>query len=131
MTTTPETLSSEQIAFYRENGFVHVPGIITPDEAARFRGAALAAADRLTNLSAGRAVFAQFVNVWQQDDAMRALIRGEWWHSPTPATTDDAGSLELRGFAGTYRITGSEASAEFELGSGSDAVTRVTLGVAS
>jgi ectoine hydroxylase-related dioxygenase (phytanoyl-CoA dioxygenase family) len=72
-TTTPETLSPEQIAFYRENGFVHVRGIITPDEAAHFRDAALAAADRLNNRYAGNVIFAQYVNVWQQDEAMRAL----------------------------------------------------------
>ncbi len=71
--TTPETLAPEQIAFYRENGFVHVRSIISEQEAAEFREAALAASERLTDLSAGRAVFAQFVNVWRQDEAMRAL----------------------------------------------------------
>jgi hypothetical protein len=32
-TTTPETLTDAQVAFYRDNGFVHVRGIISPEEA--------------------------------------------------------------------------------------------------
>lgn len=71
--TTPDNLPDEAVAFYRENGFVHVPGIITPNEAAQFREAALGAAERLHDRSAGSAIFAQFVNVWQQDEGMRAL----------------------------------------------------------
>lgn len=49
-------------------------------------------------------------------DALHSLIRDEWWYTAEPVTTDDAGGLELSGFPGTYRVTGAEGSAEFELG---------------
>jgi hypothetical protein len=49
--TTPDTLTPEKIASFRENGFVHIPGIITPEEAARFYTAALETAHRLKPLS--------------------------------------------------------------------------------
>lgn len=70
--TTPETLSPEKIAFYRENGFVPIRGIISAEEAAAYREAALAAARRLKPVST-RAVFDQLVNVWREDDTLRSL----------------------------------------------------------
>ena len=30
-------LTDEQLAFYRENGYIVVPGLITPEEAAAYR----------------------------------------------------------------------------------------------
>jgi ectoine hydroxylase-related dioxygenase (phytanoyl-CoA dioxygenase family) len=71
-TTTPDSLSQEKIAAYRQNGFVHVPGVISREEAFEFREAALAAAERLQSLSAGP-VFTQNANVWREDEAMRRL----------------------------------------------------------
>jgi phytanoyl-CoA hydroxylase len=70
--TTPETLSPQTITSYREQGFVHIPGIITPEEAAHFYDAALDLTQRVKPLST-RAVFSQYVNVWTQDPGMRAL----------------------------------------------------------
>jgi len=37
-------------------------------------------------------------------DALRALVRGEWWLPPTRMTTDEAGRVTVRGFAGDYRV---------------------------
>lgn len=71
--TTPETLSPEKIDFYRENGFVHIPGIISEEEATQFREAALDAAQGSHNLSAGRGIFDQHVNVWTQHEGMKDL----------------------------------------------------------
>lgn len=70
--TTPETLAQETIDSFRSRGFVHIPGIITPEEAGEFREAALSVSERLTALS-DSGMFRQLVNVWQQDDAMRRL----------------------------------------------------------
>lgn len=70
--TTPESLSPETIDAYRENGFVHIPGIISKEEAARYHEAALSASRRLKQLST-RSVFDQTVNVWRDDEAMRGL----------------------------------------------------------
>lgn len=75
-TTTPHpvppTVTPERIAFYRRNGFVHIPNIITKDEAIRFRQAALDAAGRMTSLHQGD-IFTQLVNVWREDPAMKPL----------------------------------------------------------
>jgi len=73
--TTPDTLAPEAIESYQRQGFVHVRGIITPDEAAIFRDAALRFARHAQSLGKGgtRAVFTQLVNVWREDEAMRRL----------------------------------------------------------
>lgn len=76
--TTPETLSDDTIQAYRQRGFVHIPGVISPEEAATFRAAALDVAQRLKdkNYAAGgkaERVFTQLVNVWREDETMRRL----------------------------------------------------------
>ncbi|MFA7235298.1 MAG: phytanoyl-CoA dioxygenase family protein [Phycisphaeraceae bacterium] len=68
----PPTVTPERIAFYRRNGFVHIPNIITKDEAARFRQAALDAAGRMTSEHKND-IFTQLVNVWREDPAMKPL----------------------------------------------------------
>ena len=70
-TTTPETLTEAQIDHFRTEGFVHIPGIISPAEAREFYAAALDVAARTTSRSHG--VFLQHVNVWTQDEAMKRL----------------------------------------------------------
>lgn len=73
--TTPDTLADEVVEQYRRDGFVHVPGIITKDEAEEFRQIALDLQARVRNLNAGanKAIFTQLVNVWQVDDGIKAL----------------------------------------------------------
>lgn len=70
--TTAENLTAEQISFYRANGFVRVAGIISPPEAAQFHNAALRYARDYAPPSTS-AIFDQMVNVWQSDEAMKAL----------------------------------------------------------
>jgi phytanoyl-CoA hydroxylase len=70
--TTAETLSDEKIASYRQNGFVHIPGILAPEEAATFYDAAVDAMARLPKHSS-RSIFDQYVNVWTQDEGMKCL----------------------------------------------------------
>jgi phytanoyl-CoA hydroxylase len=67
-----ESVSNEAIAFYRENGFVGISGLLPRDEALEWREAALAASERLRAYS-DQPVFTQTVNVWQQDARMREL----------------------------------------------------------
>lgn len=90
-TTTPETLTDEQIAYYRQNGFVPIRGIITPDEAAAFREAALGCAARLKTLGQS-AIFSQYVNVWREDPGMRALTL----HSNVGAVAQKLAGVKLR-----------------------------------
>jgi GH35 family endo-1,4-beta-xylanase len=37
-------------------------------------------------------------------EALRALIKGEWWYPPTELVADEHGVVEVEGFAGEYRI---------------------------
>ncbi len=70
--TTPATLTDKQIEDYRAHGFVHIPGILSPQEAAHFYTAALDFAS-VGPAYSNRAIFQQLVNVWTQDEAMKAL----------------------------------------------------------
>ncbi|CAN5559594.1 phytanoyl-CoA dioxygenase family protein [soil metagenome] len=65
-------ITADQIAAYRQNGFVHIPNLISREEAMAFRKAALSASERLRSLDDGP-IFTQLVNVWQQDEGMRDL----------------------------------------------------------
>jgi GH35 family endo-1,4-beta-xylanase len=62
-------------------------------------------------------------------DALRALIRGEWWLPPTQLRTDPAGRVRVHGFRGDYRVAVAGGSATFAIEAGTPAAT-VTLGAA-
>jgi len=51
-------------------------------------------------------------------EALKALVKGEWWLKPTRMRTDEAGRLKVRGFAGAYRVRAEGGSAEFRLEGG-------------
>jgi len=88
-------LSVATVAFYRENGFVHVPGVMTAAEAADFRAAALKAASRLEHFSVSSGtstVFDQVVNVWRQDEALRQLTL----HPNVAAMAEQLAGIPLR-----------------------------------
>lgn len=70
--TTADTLTDEQIAAYRSQGFVHIPGILSRDEATHFHAVAQDFAAVGPSLS-NQPVFQQLVNVWTQNDGMKAL----------------------------------------------------------
>ncbi len=63
-------------------------------------------------------------------DALRALVRGEWWLPPTRTRTDDDGVVRVSGFLGDYRVSLGDASAAFAIErSGVDtALAPLTLG---
>lgn len=70
--TTAADLPVEKINSFREEGFVHIPGIISKEEASRYREAALRLTDRLKS-TFDEQVFKQMVNVWREDETMRQL----------------------------------------------------------
>ncbi len=45
-------------------------------------------------------------------DALRDLVRVEWWAAPTDFRTDAAGRVAVGGFGGRYRVTAAGRSAE-------------------
>ena len=60
-------------------------------------------------------------------DALRALVKGEWWLAPTTMTTDDAGRVTVSGFLGDYAISTPAGSAIFELASPGGAAVEARL----
>jgi endo-1,4-beta-xylanase len=52
-------------------------------------------------------------------DALKKLIKGEWWVAPTAVRTDEAGRVRVAGFAGDYRVTARDARGTFTLSTGS------------
>nr|BFF09207.1 endo-1,4-beta-xylanase [Microbacterium flavescens] len=53
-------------------------------------------------------------------NALRSLIRGEWWHAPQALRPDADGRVRVRGFAGDYRVTAPQGSAAFSVPSAAD-----------
>ena len=54
-------------------------------------------------------------------DALRGLVKGEWWLKPTTLRTDDQGRVRVRGWRGAYEVRAKDAAASFELAKGRDA----------
>ena len=48
-------------------------------------------------------------------DALRDLVKGEWWLAPTRLRTDGEGRVAVRGWAGDYTVSTEEGSATWEL----------------
>jgi len=76
-TPATTTVTDEQVCEYRTNGFVKIPGIITPEEAAAYHAEALRIAQDNTTQKRGegtyRAALNQTVNVWPDNEIMRRL----------------------------------------------------------
>jgi hypothetical protein len=73
--TTSDTLTQRQIAAYRRDGFIHLPGVLARDEAERYAAAALSAQTRLRESSTGETgnIFTQLLQLWQADETLRRL----------------------------------------------------------
>ncbi len=48
-------------------------------------------------------------------DALRGLVKGEWWLQPTGLTTDDDGRVQVSGFLGEYEVAAGDVTGAFEL----------------
>ncbi|MDP6038715.1 MAG: phytanoyl-CoA dioxygenase family protein [Candidatus Latescibacteria bacterium] len=96
--TTPETLSQAQIDHYRNNGFVHIPGIISPEETSEFH-------DAIQNFSENtrpnesddikvrdNPVFTQLVNFWPENETIRHLT----FHPNIGALAEKLAGVPLR-----------------------------------
>ncbi len=49
-------------------------------------------------------------------DALRGLVKGDWWLPPTAVRTDAEGRVEVEGFRGEYRVSSGGRSASFTIG---------------
>ncbi len=54
-------------------------------------------------------------------DALRGLVKGDWWLPPTRLRTDADGRVALRGWSGDYRVSTGDASATWTLRQGEPA----------
>jgi len=61
-------------------------------------------------------------------DALRELIRGEWWLAPTGMVTDADARVTVEGFGGEYRVTAPDgANATVTVRAGTTGTAEVTL----
>ena len=51
-------------------------------------------------------------------DVLHALVKGEWWLSPTTVRTDGDGRLEVAGWLGGYEVSTTQGAAAFGIGQG-------------
>lgn len=58
-------------------------------------------------------------------DALRRLVKEEWWNTPATMRTDAEGRVDVAGWKGSYRVTTEGLSADFELTD--ETATEVTL----
>lgn len=61
-------------------------------------------------------------------EALRALVRGEWWLAPTRVRTDAEGCIRVTGFLGDYRVSARGGSVAFALEPGPAASLTLRLG---
>lgn len=90
-TTTSDNLTQQQLEEYRTQGFVHLPGVIAPEEVERYRDAALALAEHLHSYNQD-GVFTQLVNAWREDETMKRLS----FHSNVTAIARKLAGVPLR-----------------------------------
>ncbi len=63
-------------------------------------------------------------------DALRRLVKGDWWLAPTPLRTDASGRVRFQGWLGDYRVTAPGLAAEVRTEtSGAVALDAVLRGV--
>lgn len=72
-TAQAASLSDADVQVYRENGFLRVRGIISPEEAARFREAADEVLRTASEQQVGSPVFRQYVNTWRLSETLKGL----------------------------------------------------------
>jgi hypothetical protein len=61
-------------------------------------------------------------------DAMRDLIKGEWWLSPTTLRTDAEGRVPVSGFLGDYTVHAGGDTAAFSLAEAGDTSVEARVG---
>lgn len=72
-TTDAKSISGSDGERYRRNGFIRVRGIISPEEANRFRAAADRVLETASEQQPGSTVFRQYVNAWRIDTEFEGL----------------------------------------------------------
>jgi ectoine hydroxylase-related dioxygenase (phytanoyl-CoA dioxygenase family) len=81
LSSTPFTLTREQVDFYRINGFVHVPAVLSAEAVARYREAADRQYQEAEGYNASSAassrVFKQILQLWKSDPVLRELTFNE------------------------------------------------------
>ena len=61
-------------------------------------------------------------------EALRGLIKGDWWLAPTTMVTDEDGKVAVSGFLGDYEVTWSGRTARFTLAEPGSTTAEARLG---
>ena len=74
LATTSPSVGPDVVRRYRENGYVHVPGVLSPEEVAVYREAAREAYEtRAAYNGEDDRTFKQILQLWQTDETLRQL----------------------------------------------------------
>lgn len=90
--TAGSPLHEEVVDSYRRNGFVQLRGVLNPREIERYAGAARQMYEHGQALNAADQTFKQVVNVWRDNDVLRALTL----HSGLAAAATQLAGIPLR-----------------------------------
>lgn len=75
--TPTVTLDDDAIAGYRRDGFIRIPGVLTPDEVTRYREAVARVYEREEGLGSSdpgyARIFKQVIQLWKVDPVLREL----------------------------------------------------------
>jgi phytanoyl-CoA hydroxylase len=72
--TQPADITPAMAAQYQQQGFIHIPAVLSADEVARYHAAVLDAAAQMPNYNRDNPeIFNQTVNVWTQHAGVREL----------------------------------------------------------
>lgn len=85
-------LTTEQVEYYRRNGFVRVRGIITPEEAESFRSASDQVLATASEQAPDSKVFRQYVNTWRINETLKRLTL----HPNVTAAAEELAGTKLR-----------------------------------
>ena len=60
-------------------------------------------------------------------DALKSLIKAEWWLAPTRMATNEEGLVRFNGFLGEYEVSAAGKTAAFGLDEPGEAAVKVAL----
>ncbi len=83
--------------------------------------------DRITWLGAPAGLVRKDMTAKPAYEALKKLIKQDWWTGPLKLKTDDKGRLKFRGFLGDYVIESSKGQGQFKLDKSQNTESKVIL----
>jgi phytanoyl-CoA hydroxylase len=92
LAATSSSIGLDVVHRYRENGYVHIPQVLSPDEVSRYREAARVAYETRTAYNGDDKTFKQILQLWKTDETLRQLT----FHSGLAAIATQLAGVPLR-----------------------------------